>query len=131
MRVYLDTAPVIYSVQQVTPYAQKVNTWFAAGSHILITSDLTRLECRVKPLRDRNTIVLNDFDTFFSETIDEFIALARDVMDRATELRAHYRIPTADAIHVAAAMVGRCDLFLTNDHRLGRLNEIAVEVIEQ
>jgi len=50
----------------------------------LITSELTRLECRVKPLRNADAALLQDFDDYFAYSIAEIIPLTRDVIDRAT-----------------------------------------------
>lgn len=46
-----------------------------------------------------------------------------------TLLRARYGFRTPDAIHLAAAIVHDCDLFITNDYRLRQCAEIAVETI--
>jgi predicted nucleic acid-binding protein len=88
------------------------------------------MECRVKPLRDGNSALLLDFDDFFAGTMTETVPLSREVLDRATEIRAKYGFQTPDAIHLAAATVSGCDVFLTNDHRLDRYSDIAVEVVE-
>ena len=88
MRVYLDAAPVIYTVEHVAPYAAAVDARLAAPGVELVTSDLTRLECRVKPLRAGDTALLQDFDDYFDGAIADVIALSREVIDRATEIRA-------------------------------------------
>jgi hypothetical protein len=69
MRVYLDSAPIIYLVEDVAPYASHLEARLASLDTIQVGSELSRMECRVKPIR----------------------------------------------------------LFLTNDHRLDRCAEIAVE----
>jgi predicted nucleic acid-binding protein len=51
-------------------------------------------------------------------------------MDRAAEIRAQYGFKTPDAIHLAAAVVSGGDAFLTNDHRLDRFADIAVETLQ-
>ncbi|MCI5218746.1 MAG: PIN domain-containing protein [Candidatus Electrothrix sp. LOE2] len=52
-----------------------------------------------------------------------------EVFDKATELRAQYSLKTPDAIHLAAALVSGCDVFLTNDLRLNRVSvKISIEV---
>jgi predicted nucleic acid-binding protein len=38
--------------------------------------------------------------------------------------------PAPDAIHLAAAVVSGCDVFLTNDYRLNRFPDIAMDVIQ-
>ena len=72
-------------------------------------------------------MLLTAFETYFSKIIDLIVPLSRLVMDQATELRAQYGFMTPDAIHLAAAIVNKCDLFLTNDQRLQKCHEIKVE----
>ena len=129
MRYYLDSAPIIYLVEQAQPYATSVRGKLSAQGLTLITSELTRLECRVKPLRDGDTALLQDFDNYFSNSMAEIIPLTRDVIDRATEIRAKFNFKTPDSIQIAAAVVSNCDVFLTNDHRLNRFTAITIEVI--
>jgi uncharacterized protein len=129
MRYYLDSAPIIYLVEQVQPYATAVRGKLSAQGLTLITSELTRLECRVKPLRNSDVALLQDFDDYFANSIAEIIPLMRDVIDRATEIRAQFNFKTPDSIHPAAAVVSNSDVFLTNDHRLNRFTGIAIEVI--
>jgi len=129
MRYYLDSAPIIYLVEQVLPYASAVRAKLSAQGLILVTSELTRLECRVKPLRNGDTALLQDFDDYFGNTIAEIATLTRDVIDRATEIRAQFNFKTPDSIHLAAAVTANCDTFLTNDHRLSRFTAIQIEVI--
>jgi len=79
-----------------------------------VASDLTRLECRVKPLRDENTAVLKDFDDFFEGAIEIMVTLSREVVDLATGIRAHYGFKAPDALHLACAVWSQCEVFLTN-----------------
>ena len=50
--------------------------------------------------------------------------MSREVIDHAAEIRAKYGFRTPDAIHLAAAVVSSCDVFLTNHHRLDRFTDI-------
>lgn len=88
------------------------------------------METRVKPLRERNQLRLQEFDEFFDAKIILEIGISRAVIDTATELRAKYGFKTPDAIHLAAAITGACEKFLTNDHRLDRCAEINVVVLD-
>ena len=65
MRLYLDTAPVIYTVEQVPIYAAAIDARLSAHDVVRVAGDLTRLECRVKPLREGNADLLKDFDDYF------------------------------------------------------------------
>jgi predicted nucleic acid-binding protein len=73
--------------------------------------------------------MLKDYDDYFEGVVAEIVALSREVMDRATAIRGQYGFKTPDAIHLAAAVISGCDVFLTNDHRLNRFPDIAVEVL--
>jgi len=77
-------------------------------------------------MRDGNTALLDDFDRFFNESASDVLALSREVIDRATEIRARYTFKTPDAIHLATAILSKCELFLTNDRRLDRFTELPV-----
>ena len=110
MRLYLDAAPVIYLVEQVALYASAVDARLSAAEVVQIASDLTRMECRVKPMRDGNGELLKDYDDYFEGAVAEIVALSGEVIDRATAIRAQYRFKTPDAIHLAAAVIlaARC-----------------------
>ena len=129
MRYYLDAAPIIYLVEQRQPFATAVRSKLAAQGIIPITSELARLECRVKPMHDGNMTLLQDFNDYFANTIVEIVPLTRDVVDRATEIRAQFNFKTPDSLHLAAAVVSKCDVFLTNDQRLNRFTGIKIEVL--
>ncbi len=129
MRVYFDSAPLIYLVEGIPPYAEKLAQRLSSEEIVQVCSDLTRLECRVKPLRDGEAALLAAFDSYFAEIITETIPLTRAVIDRATKLRANFGFKTPDAIHLACAIVAKCDLFLTNDNQLKKQNEIAIELV--
>ena len=131
MRLYLDSAPVIYGVQNVQPYAAAVRRRLEAPGADLITSELTRLECRVKPIRERAETVLAAFDSFFETAIQQRVSISVEVIDLATEIRATYGFGTPDSIHLAAAVTAGCDVFFTNDHRLDRFDRIRIEVVER
>ena len=129
MRIYLDSAPLIYLVENVSPYVEPLIERLSPEGVFQVCSDLTRLECRVKPLRDDQPALLSAFDSYFAKIIYETVPLSRAIMDRATEIRARHGFKPPDAIHLACAVAAKCDLFLTNDKRLENFSEIAVEVV--
>jgi uncharacterized protein len=129
VRVYLDSSPIIYLVEGIAPYAATLEARLARLQATLVCSELSRLECRVRPIRDKEDALLAAFDSYFADIVEDVIPLSRQVIDRATQLRARYCLRTPDAIHLAAAIVGDCDAFLTNDYRLAQCAEIPIEVI--
>lgn len=112
------------------PYLDIVRARLLRPNTVQVCSDLTRLEARVMPLRCADEALLAEFDKYFADTVSHVIALSREVIDDATRVRAQYGFKTADAIHLAAAVHARCDVYLTNDHRLSRFSEITVKAVE-
>jgi predicted nucleic acid-binding protein len=90
--------------------------------------------CRPYHLSDRTKPTVRHcysqhFDDYFANTIAEIFPLTRDVVDLATELRAQYNFKTPDSLHLAAAVISNCDVFMTNDQRLNRYTGIIIETI--
>lgn len=129
MRIYLDSAPVIYVVEEHTPYYEYVEASLSNPVDVLVASELTRLESRVKPIRESDHALIRQFDAFFGQTVDEIVSLTRDVLNRATLIRAQYGFRTPDAIHLGAALTSNCDVFLTNDERLSRFSDMVVKMV--
>jgi uncharacterized protein len=95
----------------------------------LVTSRLTRLECRSKPLRAGDLATLAQFEVFFAGVELVIVELGLAVVERATELRARYNLKTPDALHYAAAVEVGASVFLTGDRGLSRCSEVLVEVL--
>jgi len=120
-RVYLDSCIVIYLIQGPESLSGTVRGALRPDENdlqVLCISDLTRLECRVWPVREGDEELLAQFDEFFSSQDVERLAIQTDTFDLATELRARHGTKTPDALHLATAILGGCDEFWTNDRRL-------------
>ena len=128
MRIYLDSSPVIYYVEGILAYWDKIVSILEPDNVRRVASDVTRLECRMKPIRESNETLIDEFDLFFEGA--EIVPLTTDVVDLATLYQAHHRYTTPDALHLAAAVVADCDIFLTNDRRLSSFPEMTVELID-
>jgi uncharacterized protein len=132
MRLYLDANPIIYSIEGVPEFRTAALAWIEraeAAQHAVITSRLSRLECRVKPLREGNTDLLDRFDGFFSREELELVEVSAEVIENATELRAKPSFRAPDAIHLASAILSKADVFLTGDRSLQRCPGLTVEVL--
>lgn len=132
MIVYLDSVVVIYAVQGPAPFRQRALDRRARSRddrNEFRVSDLTWLECRVKPLRLRHSDVLRDLDDFFTQSDLVQVELPFPVYERAAEIRAVHRYGLADSLHLAAAIHFGCDVFLTNDRRLDGFTDLPAEVL--
>jgi predicted nucleic acid-binding protein len=130
VRIYLDSAPIVYLVEQNPVFGPKVATWLLTHPGDLVSSELGRMESLVLPTRNADAGLIVDFEQFFATQIAEMAALRRDLFDRAIEIRAAFpSIRTPDAIHLATAVVSGCDVFLCNDAQLKQYPGIRVELI--
>lgn len=132
MRIYPDVNIVIYHVERNPVWGPRATLRFAAmhaAGDTPVFSDLTRLECRVGPLRSGDTTLLAEYNAFFAAPGVFVAGLTAAACDRTAELRAQYGFKTPDALHLAAAIVHGCDRFLTNDNRLNACTAIPIEVL--
>jgi uncharacterized protein len=132
MIVYCDSVILMYFFDHTGPLNLRATNRLAALSadgDAIALSDLVRLEYRVKPMINKDTIKLALFDAFCGQPDVQVVPIGGAVFDRATQIRASYRFKLADSLHLAAAAEAGCDRFLTNDFRLGAFADIAVEVL--
>lgn len=81
------------------------------------------MECRVKPLRNRNASLLAAYDSLFAQT--QIAELTADVVTLATRLRTEYGLKTPDALQAACALSMSGELvFLTGDAGFDRVHEL-------
>ena len=131
MPLYLDSSVIIYAVESTAPFRDAVVARIAEAERTgqLVTSQLARLECRVKPLRENDTGLLQRFDDFFAHPSLDVVEISAAVVDGATALRAHDAFRTPDALHLATAIEYGADVFLTGDQRLARCDRVRIEVV--
>ena len=132
MLIYCDSVILIYFLDAVGPFnvraVARMARMLSAGDTAAL-SDLTRLECRVKPLKLGAVTTLADFEAFFTRPDVRIVPITTAVFERATHIRATYHFKLADSLHLATAVESGCDRFLTNDTRLAAFRDIVVEVL--
>jgi predicted nucleic acid-binding protein len=104
-RVCIDTAPLIYFVEQHHTYLSVVKPVFAsidAGEIEAITSTITLLEVLVQPFRTNNQALIEKYRDIllFSENFTTFEIL-HEIAEEASKLRAKYALKTPDALQIA------------------------------
>jgi predicted nucleic acid-binding protein len=129
----LDTAPFIYFIENVAPYADLLDPVFSlVENHALsaVTSTVTLAEILTKPFADKNfsladeiKFTLKSFSSLSLASIDEKLGEA------AALIRARYKIRLPDALQVAAAIQREATLFLTNDKRVKKVDAVQVLVL--
>lgn len=133
-RVGFDTAPLIYFIEDVSPYADLLAPVFdRLEGHRLnaATSTITLAEIFTKPLAERNLalvdeikVTLKTFATLAIVAIDEQLAEA------AALIRARYRIRLPDAMQIAAAIQEGATGFICNDKRLRKVDALEILILD-
>ena len=132
MKLYLDASAVILHIQGSPRVQADINVHLRRATDAggqLIASDLTRLECRVQPLRTGDADLMARYDQFFHSEEVALVPVSRDAWDLATEVRARHGLKTPDALHVACAVTLGCDLLITGDARLAQCPEVKTELV--
>ncbi|MEP6614535.1 MAG: PIN domain-containing protein [Mucilaginibacter sp.] len=128
--VFLDTAPLIYFIEGHSEYQEVLSRAFDANEKkdfIFITSSITLLEVLVKPLKDGNTKLAEQYKNILTNAPGiELLDVTHDVAIKAAELRAKYNLRTPDSIQIATAIVTKASSFLTNDVRLKSVGELKI-----
>jgi predicted nucleic acid-binding protein len=132
MSVYLDANIVIYVVEHHPVWGIKAQARIAqlraAGEQAAI-SDTHRLECLVGPFISNDQTILADYLAFFNDPDVISVPMPTAVWERAARIRAVHNLKPLDSLHLAAAVESGCGRFLTNDVKLTRFPDIAVEIL--
>lgn len=128
--VGLDTAPVIYFIEEHPIYLPTVDPFFSAldqGDFTVVTSIMTLLEVLVHPFRRNDARLAQQYRSILlnSEKL-KTLFLSQDIAEETARIRARYNIHTPDAIQMATAIHGGAEFFLTNDNSLPSLPNLTV-----
>ena len=130
--VYLDSSSLIYSVERHEPYLGLLApVWQEAerGQLQLVSSELALAEVLVRPVRERNEVLISRYREVFASADVRLVPASHRTWEEAARLRADYGLRTPDALHTATALLEQCDLFITNDTDFRRVTELPVVVL--
>ena len=134
-RLYTETAPLIYYVEENPTYVAKMNAIIEAIEDRpieAVSSVITLTEVLTYPLKLGNTRLEREYrDILLHSGGFRLLTITARIAESAAALRARYNLRTPDALHVAAAIDVRCDAFLTNDTGIKRVTEITVLVLDE
>jgi len=133
--VGLDTAPLIYLIEEHPVYLDRVRPFFEAmdrGEFAVVTSTVTLLEVLVHPFRHRDAKLAEQYRNILLNARGlTTVSMAPDIAEEAARLRAVYNIRTPDAIQVATALHEGASYLLTNDVRLRPVTELQVLILDE
>ncbi len=133
--VGLDTAPLIYLIEQNPIYLEMVRSFFRAmsqGEFRVVTSIVTLVEVLVYPLRAGNTELAQQYrDILFNQENLVTVLVSPEIAELASQLRAVHNLRTPDAIQIATAIQEEASCFFTNDGRLSPLPNLEILVLDE
>lgn len=133
--IALDTAPLIYYIEDHPTYAQRVDPLFAAlerGEVTMVASTITLVEVLVQPIRLRDFALMQRYRAALLNAIGlRLIPLTPAIAEEAAQLRATYNLSPPDAIQLATALVEGATAFLTNDRRLPHLPTLTTILVDK
>lgn len=134
-KVFLDTTPIIYFLDEDVNYAEKVENIFSEilqHEKAMVTSVITCTEYLTYPYRTNNTDKVNVFFEFLTDCDISIYSIDIEIAKKAAQIRAEYKdFKTMDCLQLATACVQNCDLFLTNDKQLRQFKEIKCVIVDE
>ena len=131
--VGLDTAPLIYFVEEHPVYLPLIDPFFEAmgrGEIQVVTSTLTLTEVLVYPYKHRDKGLAQQYWNILIDSRNlRTIPVSPDIAADAASLRAVYGLKTPDSIQLATARTAMATVFLTNDERLALAPVSGLEIV--
>jgi predicted nucleic acid-binding protein len=132
-RVYFDTNPIIYFIEQNTEYFDTVSPIFqliGTDEITAITSEFTLIETLIKPIRENeNTIVQDIKDLLLEPEFFMLTKISRNTCIRSAEVGGISGMRPADALHFVSAIESNCHYFITNDKKFRSQNGVTVVLL--
>lgn len=133
-KVFIDTAPLIYYLEQNPQCHKKVKDFIGTCLEYdiqIVTSSITIAEYCVFPLRRQKLELIQKLDEFIDDMKIDLVNINEAIAKKSAQIRAMYKYFKAmDALQLAAAYLTECDLFLTNDKQLRQFTEMKCVTVE-
>ena len=133
-KIYFDTTPLIYFLDDEKPFSDKVASFIfdhQEDDDFYLTSTITDAEYLVFPYRTEDTDKIQAYEKFIADFGFQIVETNRAITKQAAKLRAKYPgIKGMDAIHLATSIYFNCDTFLTNDTQLRQVTEANVVLVD-
>jgi predicted nucleic acid-binding protein len=134
LRLGLDTAPIIYFIEEHPVYLPYISPIFAAISRAElagVTSTITVAEVLIQSLRHDTPDLYQEYlDLFLHSDNFEVHVIDVAVAQAAADLRVRYSLRLPDALQLAVALQAGCTAFLTNDRQLRRVTDLRVLILD-
>lgn len=129
----IDTALLIYLFEDSVDFADasaKIMKKVEDGKYSAIFSCIGMIELMTGPKKLGRIDLAHEYKVRLMEFPNlRIIGINENIVDIASTLRAKYGIRTPDAIHIATAIDGGANSFITNDKLLQKIKEIKVVLL--
>ena len=127
-RVFVDTAPIIYYLENSALYMDSVKKFFekCVKENIqVVTSAITIEEYLVFPYSSGKIEFADNFKRFIEYMNIMVVDVDPNIAEQGAKIRGKYKnFKAMDALQIAAAIVSGCDMFFTNDKQLRQEKEL-------
>ena len=125
--VLLDSAPLIYWIEDHRELADRFEPFFAAhaeGRIQIAVASVTVIEVLTGPLRAKDEALTGRYRSALSKW--RLVPLDFEIAEQAARLRATLRLKLADAIQAASAIAAGADALVSHDRDFSRLKGLRV-----
>lgn len=127
-RVFVDTAPLIYYLENSSLYMDSVKKFFEKclkEKIQIVTSAVTIEEYLVFPYKSGKMEFADNFKKFMEYMNIEVVNIDWDIAELGAKIRGEYKeFKAMDALQIATAVASGCDMFFTNDKQLRQEKEL-------
>lgn len=127
-RVFIDTAPMIYYLENSSLYMEAIKRFFTMcieKNIQIVTSAITVEEYLVFPYVSGTLELADNFKRFLKYMDIEVVDIDSKIAEQGARIRGKYKnLKAMDALQIAAAVICGCDMFFTNDKQLRQEKEI-------
>ena len=120
--LYLDTNIFVYLFEDREPWRSKIVSLLSDDQQKYITSVFAIAELLVPAYREKQNALADLYREKIENFVTAVISIDTAVAVEYARLRAAYpKMSRPDALHVACAIAGGADIFLTNDDQLAAM----------
>lgn len=134
-RVFVDTAPIIYYLENNPQYVDLIKKFFTKclkENIQIVTSVITIEEYLVFPYSSGKMEFADNFKRFIEYMNIEVIDIDPNIAEQGAKIRGQYKnFKAMDALQIATAIISGCDLFFTNDKQLRQEKELPCMTMEE
>lgn len=135
-KVFFDTSPFIYLIENHPKYSQSVTDFIVDQMYLhetlFFTSSISLAEFFVKPKKNNDLAVIEKFKSKLKEFNFTIFDITSAIAELSADLRVKYDfLKTIDSLQLATAICFGCNKFFTNDKRLKSIQEINIVLIDE